>query len=93
MLKNGALINELFRAAGYTYGPLLGLFTFGMFTKINIRDKWGWLVCIISPALTVFSDLNSESLLEGFKFGSMLIALNGALTFLGLWMLKARTEA
>ncbi len=93
MLNNDAIINQLFRAAGYTYGPLLGLFTFGMFTKINIRDKWVWLVCIIAPALTVFIDLNSESLLGGFKFGSMLIALNGALTFLGLWMLKARTEA
>ena len=46
LLNNDAIINQLFRAAGYTYGPLLGLFTLGMFTKINVRDKWVWLVCI-----------------------------------------------
>lgn len=91
LLNNDAIINQLFRAAGYTYGPLLGLFTFGMFTKINIRDKWVWLICIIAPLLTVFIDLNSEALLGGFKFGSMLIALNGALTFIGLWLLKKGT--
>ncbi len=92
MLNNDAIINQLFRAAGYTYGPLLGLFTFGMFTKINIRDKWVWLVCIIAPVLTVLIDLNSESLLGGFKFGSMLIALNGTLTFIGLWLLSLKNE-
>jgi Na+/proline symporter len=88
LLNNDAIINQLFRAAGYTYGPLLGLFTFGMFTKINIRDKWVWLVCLVAPLLTVLIDLNSEALLGGFKFGSMLIALNGLLTFIGLWLLS-----
>ncbi len=92
LLNNEAIINQLFRAAGYTYGPLLGLFTFGMFTQINIRDKWVCLVCVIAPLLTVFIDLNSESLLGGFKFGSMLISLNGALTFIGLWLLKAKSD-
>ena len=88
LLNNDAIINQLFRAAGYTYGPLLGLFTFGMFTKINIRDRWVWLVCLVAPLLTVLIDLNSEALLGGFKFGSMLIALNGLLTFIGLWLLS-----
>lgn len=88
LLNNDAIINQLFRAAGYTYGPLLGLFTLGMFTKINVRDKWVWLVCIIAPLITLFIDLNSESLLGGFKFGSMLIALNGFLTFIGLALLS-----
>ena len=88
LLNNDAIINQLFRAAGYTYGPLLGLFTFGMFTKINIRDKWVWLVCLIAPVLTVIIDLNSKALLGGFEFGSMIIALNGTLTFIGLWLLS-----
>jgi len=88
LLNNDAIINQLFRAAGYTYGPLLGLFTLGMFTKINVRDKWVWLVCIVAPLLTLFIDLNSEFLLGGFKFGSMLIALNGFLTFIGLALLS-----
>ena len=88
LLNNDAIINQLFRAAGYTYGPLLGLFTLGMFTKINVRDKWVWLVCIIAPLITLFIDLNSESLLGGFKFGSMLIALSGFLTFIGLALLS-----
>ena len=88
LLNNDAIINQLFRAAGYTYGPLLGLFTLGMFTKINVRDKWVWLVCLVAPLLTLFIDLNSESLLGGFKFGSMLIALNGFLTFIGLALLS-----
>ena len=93
LLNNDAIINQLFRAAGYTYGPLLGLFTFGMFTKINLRDRWVWLVCLIAPLLTVFIDLNSVSLLGGFKFGSMLIALNGLLTFIGLWILSLNHRA
>ena len=92
LLNNDAIINQLFRAAGYTYGPLLGLFTLGMFTKINVRDKWVWLVCIIAPLITLFIDLNSESLLGGFKFGSMLIALNGFLTFIGLYLLSVNNE-
>ena len=93
LLNNDAIINQLFRAAGYTYGPLLVLFTFGMFTKINLRDRWVWLVCLIAPLLTVFIDLNSVSLLGGFKFGSMLIALNGLLTFIGLWILSLNHRA
>ncbi len=88
LLNNDAIINQLFKAAGYTYGPLLGLFAFGMFTKINIRDHLVWLVCLIAVGLTWFIDANSATLLGGFQFGSMLIALNGFLTFVGLWILS-----
>lgn len=87
-LNNDAIINQLFRAAGYTYGPLLGLFSFGMMTKKSILDKWVWVVCLIAPVLSFVIDSNSTYLFNGFQFGHMIIALNGLLTFVGLFILS-----
>jgi Na+/proline symporter len=103
-LNNDAVIKQLFTAAGYTYGPLLGLFTFGMTTNLKIREvldlstfSWGAklptflqkvnlviLVCLLAPCLSFLIDIYSADLLYGFKFGFLIIALNGFLTFLGL---------
>lgn len=82
-LNNDAVINNLFIAAGYTYGPLLGLYTFGLFTHLKIRDRWVLPVCILSPLLAY---LLSYLLLEklGVDLGFLVLALNGVLTFFGL---------
>jgi len=85
---NDAIINQLFVYAGYTYGPLLGLFAFGMITSRIANDKFILLICIAAPLLSYIINSNSQSWLGGFQFGSMIIALNGILTFIGLWMIS-----
>jgi SSS family transporter len=79
-----SVITAVFLAAGYTYGPLLGLYTFGMFTKLQVKDKWVPLICIVSPVLSYWINLNSEALLGGYKFGFEILIVNGLLTFIGL---------
>lgn len=87
-LSNDSVINELLKIAGYTYGPILGLFVFGMFTKRQLRDKYVIPVCIVAPVLSYFINTYSATLLGGFQFGVLIIALNGLLTFLGLWAIS-----
>lgn len=90
-LNNDAVINELFKAAGYTYGPLLGLFTFGMLTRRQIRDQWVVAVCVAAPVLTwVLVDLAARYF--SFQFGFLNLALNGLLSFLGLWLISKREK-
>ena len=89
MLDAGAIINEIFKAASYTYGPLLGLFTFGILTRRSIRDSLVIPICIISPIICYLLVLYSDVLLGGFQFGSTIIALNALLTILGLWSISS----
>ncbi len=86
-LNNDAVISSVFKAAGYTYGPLLGLYAFGLFTNFKLRDWAVPMVCILSPILSYFLNLNSENLFSGYKFGFEILLVNGGLTFLGLMTL------
>lgn len=88
-----AVINSLFKAAGYTYGPLLGLFAFGLFTRLRVREVTLLgntripallLVCLASPIISMIVDAKSAEWLLGFEFGFLILAFNGLLTFLGL---------
>lgn len=85
-INDDSVINSIFRAAGYTYGPLLGLFSFGLLTKRSVRDKYVLPICIAAPLLSYVIDLNS-----GGWFGFFVLALNGALTFLGLSLISAKS--
>ncbi|MFY0593397.1 sodium:solute symporter [Roseivirga sp.] len=78
-INDDSVINSIFRAAGYTYGPLLGLFSFGLLTKRIVTDKYVLAVCISAPILSYIIDMNT-----GGWLGFFVLALNGALTFLGL---------
>jgi Na+/proline symporter len=89
-LNSEAVINAIYTAAGYTYGPLLGLFTFGLFTKFAVKDKYVWIAAILSPVLCYVLSLYSETLFNGYKFGFELIVLNGFLMFIGLFVLRKR---
>jgi len=89
-LNNEAVINAIYTAAGYTYGPLLGLFAFGLFTKYAVKDGYVWIVAIMSPVLCYFLSMYSEILFNGYKFGFELLILNGLLTFTGLFILRKR---
>jgi len=83
-INDQSVVSAVFKVAGYTYGPLLGLFSFGLFTKQNIKDKAVPFVCIGSVMLTYLLNINSESLFDGYKFGFELLLFNGLFTFLGL---------
>ncbi len=88
------VISAIFRVAGYTYGPLLGLYSFGLYTRRKVLDKAVPFIAILSPVLTYLINYHSESWLMGYKFGFELLLLNGLITFLGLtlFMKKERTE-
>lgn len=88
-INDESVINSVFTAAGYTYGPLLGLFSFGLFTRRPVKDKWVPVVCVLSPLLSYVINLNSEALLGGYRFGFEILILNGLLTFLGLCLISS----
>lgn len=88
IINDEAVINELFTIAGYTYGPLLGLFAFGLLTRKIPADKMVPLVCILSPLICYILNKNSVLFLNGYKFGFELLILNGALTFAGLTLIS-----
>ena len=84
------VISSLLQVASYTYGPLLGVFAFGIFTKLTIKDKWVWLVAVISVALTYLINDYSVSFLNGYVFGYELLIVNATITFIGLLVLQKR---
>lgn len=92
-ISDEAVINQLFVAAGYTYGPLLGLFTFGILTRRQVRDRWVVAVCVAAPVLSFLFNRYSAQLFGGFEFGFLILALNGLLTFLGLWVISRRVNS
>lgn len=87
-INNEALISKLFTIAGYTYGPLLGLYFFGLYTKRKVRDRWVPVVAVLSPVLSYLLSQNSERLFWGYKFGFEILIVNGLFTFLGLLLLS-----
>ena len=91
LINEDSVINELFTAAGYTYGPLLGLFIFGIFTKYQIKDKMVIGVVIAAPLLSYLIHSFSEKLFFVYKFGFELLLINGLLTFLGLYLIRKKT--
>ncbi len=88
LINNEAVISELFTIAGYTYGPLLGLFAFGLFTKKKVKDKWVPVIAIISPVICFFLSRNSHEWLNGYHFGFELLILNGLITFVGMLLIR-----
>lgn len=90
IIKDASVIAKVFTFAGYTYGPLLGLYAFGLFTKMKVNDKLVPIIAILSPVLSYIISVNSL-LWFGFEFGFFILILNGALTFLGLLLIKKQT--
>jgi hypothetical protein len=84
------VIDGLLTVASYTYGPLLGLFAFGIFTPFKIHDRKVWIVVLISIALiVVLGNLSSETL-GGYQIGYELLPLNGLFTFTGLMLIRKK---
>lgn len=85
------VISSLLLVASYTYGPLLGLFAFGIFTKHNIKDKYVWIIAIVSVILSYLLNAYSVKLFNGYSFGYELLIVNGLLTYFGLYLIKKPT--
>jgi SSS family transporter len=87
-IDNKSIIDLLLKIASYTYGPLLGLFAFGILTKRTINDKWAIVPCITAPLLCLALDAAQASLFGSFRIGQELLIINGLFTFLGLWLIS-----
>ena len=88
-IEDKSVINKLFEFAGYTYGPLLALYSFGLFTKWQVRDKLVPWIAVASPILSYLISINSL-VWFGFEFGFFILILNGFLTFLGLILIRRK---
>jgi len=86
-LNDSSVVGMIFKVASYTYGPLLGLYAFGLFQKSrNVKDKFVPFICLLSPFLTYLINENAAFLFFGYAFDNELIVLNGLITYLGLWV-------
>ena len=88
LINNQAVIAQLFTFAGYTYGPLLGLFSFGLFTRIAVKDKWVPLVAVLSPVIGYGLTKLLQYIFTGYQTGFEILLLNGLITFIGLLIIK-----
>ncbi len=92
-LVDEAVVKAIFMAASFTYGPLLGMFMFGILHKQKIRDQWVPFVCILSPFICWILDSNSAALFGGYQFSFELLIVNGFLTYIGLWFLTTKKKS
>jgi len=87
-INDQSVISKLFTIAGYTYGPLLGIYAFGMFTKYKVKDKWVPVIAVMSPVICYIISIYDIFLLAGYNFGFELLILNGLITFMGLLIIR-----
>ncbi len=88
-VNNNSVINTVYTIAGYTYGPLLGLYSFGLFTRAQIKDRRVPVVVLLSPVLAYLFNLMMIKWF-GFYLGFTLLLVNAMITFAGLWMIRVR---
>lgn len=86
-LNNTSVINAVYILASYSYGPILGMFIFGIFTKKTVRDRYVPFVAILSPLLCLMIDLHSKEWFDGYEFSHDRLILNALITFVGLYLL------
>lgn len=87
-VNNESVLSAFIRTAGFIYGPLLGLFAFGIYTKKSIPDAWVPFVAILAPALSLILDFNAASWFGGFQFGYGILVVNSIIALAGLYMLS-----
>jgi Na+/proline symporter len=91
-VNDPSMIGVILKVAAYTYGPLLGLFTFGILTKRSVQDNFVPIVCIAAPLVCFFVDRFQKELFGGLQIGSELLLLNGFLTFMGLLIISKKAQ-
>ena len=92
IINDNSMIGLILKMAGFTYGPLLGLFAFGIFTKFKVKDNLVPVVCIAAPVVSFLIDKYQENLFGDFKIGLELLIINGLLTFFGLWLIRKKID-
>lgn len=92
VINNQSIVMAVFTAASYTYGPILGLFVFGLYSKRKVNDNWVPLVGLIAPVLCYFISGNSENWFHGYQFGFELLILNGLITIIGLLIISKKAN-
>ena len=90
LLNNTSVINAVYVLASYTYGPILGMFAFGILTRRLVKDKYIPIVAILSPLLCLVIDLNSEKWMNGYSFSYELLIMNAIFTFIGFLLLSRK---
>ncbi len=90
LINDKSVVSAVFTVAGYTYGPLLGLFSFGILTSRNVMDRWVPLICVLSPVVCYLLNLFSKEWFNGYQFGFELLLVNGAMVFLGLMLISSK---
>ena len=90
LINDQAIIMKLFTIAGFTYGPLLGLFSFGLFSKRKVIDKWVPYIAVLSPLLSYLIKKYAPLLLNGYQFGFELLIINGLIMFSGLYFISKK---
>ncbi|WP_317045810.1 SLC5/6 family protein [Brumimicrobium salinarum] len=88
--KSQDVINTIFTLAGYTYGPLLGLFFFGIISKRVVDDRLTWTVCLIAPILIYIFKSYEQEWFDGYTSGHEILGVNGLLCYIGLWSLSKK---
>lgn len=91
VLNDKSVVQAVFTAAGYTYGPILGLFLFGLLTKRKITDRYVPLIAVAAPSLSWLISAHSEQLLGGYRFGFEILILNGVLMMTGLLTISKKS--
>jgi Na+/proline symporter len=91
-INERSVIDAVLTVAGYTYGPLLGLFTFGIFTRLQVNDRLVPVICVLSPLISYYISSHSVAWFNGYKFSYEILLLNGIITFLGLWLIAKKGE-
>jgi hypothetical protein len=87
-IKDNNVIGLILKLASYTYGPLLGLFAFGIVTHRKLNNKWVAFICILAPVVCYIMELNQQKLFGNFQIGQELLIINGLFTFIGLWLIS-----
>ncbi|HEU0065541.1 MAG TPA: sodium:solute symporter, partial [Flavisolibacter sp.] len=87
-VNSSSMITVILKVAGYTYGPLLGLFSFGILTRRSVRDKYVPIIALAGPVICFFIDKFQKQLLGKFEIGLELILINGILVFIGLLLIS-----
>ncbi len=90
LINDNSMIGLILKMAGFTYGPLLGLFAFGIFTKFKVQDRLVPYVCVAAPVVSYLIDKYQENIFGDFKIGLELLIINGLLTFAGLWLIRRK---
>ena len=90
-LNSTSVIDAVYRLASYTYGPILGLFAFGILFKTPVRDKWVPIVALLAPVLCLVLDLNSVRWFNGYHFSYEILLINALFTMAGLWVIRKKS--